>query len=305
MLGRLENTLSQDRRGFIGGSDVASIFGVSPWKSAYDLWEEKTATEFVPQEVDSKREKLYKRGKFLEPWVLSMLEEERGLFVLGRNQIYHDAEHPWMRAEIDFELQTDAGLSNGDVKTIHPFAALEWGEEDTDQIPLNYALQFMWGLMVTGRPLCVVAVLIGADDLRVYMVKRDDELIAEIRRRVVQFWTEHVVPKKAPTPQTVSDIHKVLFKFGGFPVAMDDALAEALKKIRDVKEAAKEIKKLQEQYELEIKRLLLVKAEAAGITDTPKKFVINDMTGKRTASLNLEHRSGYVVKETEFWVLRT
>ena len=32
----------QQRRKFIGGSDVAAIMGVSPWKSAVEVWQDKT-----------------------------------------------------------------------------------------------------------------------------------------------------------------------------------------------------------------------------------------------------------------------
>lgn len=297
--------MSEDRRGYLGGSDIASVFGVSQWKSAYDLYEEKTAPEFIPPEIEPKREKLYKRGKRLEPWVVEMMEEERGIFVQKRNQIHYDMEFSWMRAEIDFEYMANAGLCNGDVKTVSPFAAGEWGAEGTDEIPLGYCLQFHWGMMVTGRPECLVAVLIGADDLRVYNVKRDDELIEVMREKAVQFWTGHVVPKIPPPAVTVSDVHKVLFKYGGFPVAWDESLGESLRKLREAKAAAKELKGIQEEIELEIKRSLLVKAEAAGLTDTPKKFVMNDVTGKRLASFSYEHRAGYTVKETDFWILRS
>lgn len=31
-----------DRRKFIGGSDVAAILGISPWRSIVDLWIDKT-----------------------------------------------------------------------------------------------------------------------------------------------------------------------------------------------------------------------------------------------------------------------
>lgn len=296
--------MSQDRRGFIGGSDVGAIFGVNPWATALDVYEQKIAEEFIPPEVESKREKLYRRGKKLEPWVMELLEEERGIFIQKRNQIYVDEEHSWMHAEIDFEYVDDIGLCNGDVKTVSPFAATEWGEEGTDEIPLSYCLQFHWGMMVAKRPVCLVAVLIGADDLRVYKVHRDDELIAAIRQRVIEFWDK--VQKRTPPPtQTVGDVHKMLFKYGGFPVNNDSEVMTALQQLRAVKESEEEVKKLKKQYEGEIKRRLLVLAEAAGITDTPKKFAINDMTGKRTASLSYEHRSGYVVKPTDFWILRS
>lgn len=296
--------MSEDRRHLLGGSDIGSIFGVSPWKSALDLYEEKTAPTFVVPEIEPKREKLYRRGKKLEPWVVELIEEERGIFVQKRNQRYTDPEFPWMTAEIDFEYMADIGLCNGDVKTVHPFAASEWGEEGTDEIPLTYCLQFHWGMMVANRPVCLVAVLIGADDLRVYEVKRDDELIAAMRTKAVQFWTEHVQKKVPPPPQTVGDTHKLLFKYGGFPVQNDPEIMTALGNLRTVKKTEKEVDALKKQYELEIKRRLLVLAEASGLTDAPKRFNILDLTGKQTASLSYQHRSGYTVEETDFWVLR-
>ena len=297
--------MSQDRRHFLGGSEIGSIFGVNPWQTALDVYEQKIAPEYVIPEVEPKREKLYRRGKRLEPWVMEMLEEERGIFIQKRNQRYSDPEYPWMACEIDFEYMDTIGLCNGDVKTVNPFAAGEWGEEGTDEIPLSYCLQFHWGMMVTERPSCLVAVLIGADDLRVYEVKRDEELIAEIRGRALDFWMNHVQKKVPPPVQTVGDTHKMLFKYGGFPVVNDLEVMATLHDLRTIKESEKEVKKLKEECELKIKRRLLVLAEAAGVSDAPKKFTIQDVTGKRTASLSYEHRSGYVVKETDYWILRT
>ncbi len=212
-----------------------------------------------------------------------------------------------MTCEVDFEFMAAEGLCNGEAKTVSPFAAGEWGESETDEIPLTYCLQAMWGLMITKRPLTMVAPLIGADDLRVYRVKRDEELIAAMRQKAVLFWTDHVLKKAPPPPQTVSDTHKMLWKYGGFPVQNDPEIMSALVNLRTVKKTTKDVEVLQEQYELEIKRRLLVLAEASGLTDgnTPKKFEIQDMTGKRTASLSYEHRSGYSVGPTDFWVLRS
>lgn len=297
--------MSEDRRHLLGGSDIASIFGVSPWKSALDLYEEKTAPEFVVPEVEPKREKLFRRGKKLEPWIVELLQEEQGLKIGCRNQRYADPVFPWMQAEVDFEFGQDGMVYNGEAKTVSPFAAQEWGEEGSDELPLPYCLQAMWGLMITVRPVCLVAPLIGADDLRTYYVKRDEDLIAAMREKAIKFWQDHVLKRIPPAPQSAKDVHKLLFKYGGFPVVNDPVIMDLLPKLRQCKEAVKEATAVQKEYELEIKRRLLVLAETSGLTDTPKKFVIQDETGKRTASLAYEHRAGYTVKETDFWILRT
>lgn len=297
--------MQEDRRGFLGGSDIAAIFGVSPWVSAYDLWESKVAPEFIPPPVEPEREKLYRRGKKLEPWVMELLEEERGIFIQKRNQRYTDDEYGWMRCEIDFEYTDTEGLCNGDVKTIHPFAAQDWGEQGTDQFPLAYCLQFLWGMMVTGRPKCLVAALIGADDLRVYEVKRDDELIAEMRRRAIEFWNVNVIGRKAPDPKTQSDTLKILSKYGGFESPGNPEVWQAVKRLKGIKDAQKRLETAKDQQEMTIKRALVIEAEAMGITDSPKKFIINDESGKKLATLAMQHRSAYEVKATDFLVLRT
>ena len=299
--------MSEDRRGWIGGSDVSSIFGVNPWKTALELFEEKTAPEFIPPEVTPEREKLFNRGRKLEPLVLEMLQEEHGITPFKRNTRYSDYECPWMKAEVDFEVVDSEKMVtiNGEVKTVSPFAASDWGTEQTDEIPLYYCLQVMHGLMVTGRTEAIVAALIGADDLRLYHVSFDEELAAEIRKRVVQFWTGHVIPRVPPPVQTVGDIHRSLYKYGGFSVEMDAELSVSLNGLRDVKKAEKELKEMKEKYEMEVKRSLLVKAEILGLTDAPKKFTILDETGKSTATLTYQHRGAYSVKETDYWVLRS
>ena len=37
-----------DRIGYLGGSDAAVVLGISPWKSRYQLWCEKTGAEPIP-----------------------------------------------------------------------------------------------------------------------------------------------------------------------------------------------------------------------------------------------------------------
>lgn len=294
-----------DRRSFLGGTDIASLFEVSPWKTAYALWEEKTATEAPVEEIEPEREKRLRRGKKLEPWVLELLEEERGIFVQKRNQRYTDREHSFMSCEIDFEYMDDLGVCNGDIKTISPFAAGEWGQEGTDEIPLYYCLQFMWGLMITERPKTLVAAMIGADDMRVYEVRRDEDLIGEIRGRAVTFWRENIERGIPPPPENVRDTHKILAKYGGFVSPGNEQVWHSIRRLKGIKAAQSRLDKVKDQYEMDVKRFLVIEAEVAQIVDAPKKFQINGPDGKKMATLAMQHRSGYTVQPTDFLVLRT
>ncbi|VVE33760.1 YqaJ viral recombinase family protein [Pandoraea commovens] len=182
-----------DRTKFIGGSDVAAILGVSPWRNVVDLWMDK----ITPRREDGHNAAAKRRGSRLEPYILDMIREEHGLNIVAANERYIDAELPFLAAEIDAEYADGEARENIEIKTVHPFKSKEWGEHETDELPLHYVAQVQHGLGVTGRNTCRVFALIG-DDLKPYVVQRDDELIRVMRERAAEFWTKYVVPKVQP-----------------------------------------------------------------------------------------------------------
>jgi predicted phage-related endonuclease len=115
------------------------------------------------------------------------------LVIVNRNERYIDAEVPMFAAEIDAETADE----NIEIKTVHPFKAKEWGDHETDQLPLHYLAQVQWGLGIHKRDRARVFALIG-DDLKPYIVERDDETIAAMREQAFEFWTKYVEPKKQP-----------------------------------------------------------------------------------------------------------
>lgn len=228
--------MTADRRTFLGGSDAGAILGVSPWRSAYQVWQAKTAPQ--PEPADPERERFFARGKRLEPVVLDMLRDETGIAVAERNVRVIDREHDFLACEID---AVAAGGENIEVKTVHPMRAREWGDEGSDEIPLVYAAQVHHGLMITGRAVCIVAALIGADDLRVYRVERDDDLIAAMRAREVEFWQRYVVPCVPPPLATAADVELRWPRDSGTAIEASDDVARAVAELHALKEEAKQI----------------------------------------------------------------
>ncbi len=179
-----------DRTKFLGGSDIAAILGISPWKTAVDLWMDKIQPRRAGPEANLQAKR---RGHRLEPYIVDMIREEHGLEIVARNERYIDATVPYFAAEIDAETADE----NLEIKTVHPFKSKEWGELDTDQLPLHYVAQAQWGLGIRGRERCRVFALIG-DDLRSYMVERDDVTIEAMREQASLFWTKYVLGKVRP-----------------------------------------------------------------------------------------------------------
>lgn len=178
-----------DRMKYLGGSDIAAILGVSPWKNIVDLWADK----IKPRIGDGQNAAAKRRGHRLEPYIIDMIREEHGLEIVHRNERYIDADVPFFAAEIDAETAHE----NIEIKTVHPFKAKEWGDIGTDSLPLHYVAQVQWGLGIRHRNVCRVFALIG-DELKPYTVERDDELIRVMRDQAIDFWTQYVVPQKMP-----------------------------------------------------------------------------------------------------------
>lgn len=174
----------RDRSKFLGASDAAVVLGVSKWKTPLTLFLEKTGQHV--ETITPEKAAIFKRGKRWEPIALQMLVDqlqERGhaVEIINTNQCYQDPAHPFLQCEIDAELMLDGEHVNVEIKTVHPFAASEWGEMDSDEVPIYYASQAMHGLGLTGRRLTVVGCLIGADSMTPYFVERDDETCEAIR----------------------------------------------------------------------------------------------------------------------------
>lgn len=248
-----------DRRQYIGGSDVSSILGINPWKTALDLWYEKIATH----QPEAQMKAVFKRGIRWEGAVAEMLVEDmerqgHKIEIVGSNHRYADAEIAFFASEIDFEIKIDGAseITNVELKTVHPFRIKEWGESGTDELPLHYLAQVMWGLGVTRRKQGRLAVLFGADELRTYSIEADAQTIEAMRSRAQQFWFGCVQANEPPGPTTLSDIDLLYPQAGDQvePLRADDQLTAQVLRLRAIKQEidAREAESLAIEFDLRL-----------------------------------------------------
>ena len=81
------------RKNKIGASDAPVIMHVSPWKTPYQLWEEKLGLK------ESFSSYAMKRGLEMEERAREAFEKETGLVVFP--QVLFHKEHEWMMASLD------------------------------------------------------------------------------------------------------------------------------------------------------------------------------------------------------------
>lgn len=200
------------RRSGIGGSDIGAILGLSPWRTPYDVFLEKTSPDITPKESDS----MY-WGTVLEDVVASEYQIRTGRRVQRVRQTMRHPEYDFAIANIDRavivpEIAGNVRWKNGklttdrilECKTANGFAASEWGEPGTDFVPDSYLCQCQWYLGVTDTKVADLAVLIGGNDYRTFTIERDPELFADMIEAAGTFW-KNCRKGIAPDPATVQD----------------------------------------------------------------------------------------------------
>ena len=221
------NTELHSTRGYIGGANIAGILGLSPFRTPLD--EYLLIVNEMQDELTPEKAEFFEDRRDLEPWAAKKFTRKTGLAIVRTNERYTDAEHPHFRAEIDFEAEDG---SNGETKSVHPNAVKAWGNaEEGEEPPLYVTAQAVWGLGITGRARCYVQALIGFDDYRLYVVERDDDLIATIRQRAADFWRFHVLPRRPPPPTNVEDLLRLYPRGSGRAVEADAHIRESLEQL--------------------------------------------------------------------------
>jgi len=252
-----------DRSGFIGGSDAAAIMGLSPWATPLELYLDKTKQR-PPRPISREQQRIFDRGHKLEPFIREMAItklQDMGLEVehVATNKRYADGDLSFLSCEIDFELIVTGELTIGekvhflehehincDAKSVTGFARKKWGEMDSEDVPIEYATQFMHGLGITGKNYCLVAALRSFDDVDVFWTLRDDAVIRAMRAKCQVFW-QCVQTMTPPDPITFSDI-KLMFPLdNGQAKEATDGIAEKVAQLREIKSR---IKTLEEQESL-------------------------------------------------------
>jgi putative phage-type endonuclease len=269
----------EDRSTGIGGSDAAAALGISPWKSRYQLWREKRGLDLQP-EISHKP--VVEWGTLLEDTVAAKFAEVAQLRVQRINRPLRSFSHPFMVANIDRavvnpqiakrvywmgdRLSTDQIL---EAKTTSSFAADDWGDEGTDQIPLHYAAQAVHYLIVTGVAICHFGVLIDGSKFRRYKVERDRKLMDMVIDGEREFW-RMVEENVEPEAVTLEDVKRKYRNSNEAEVEANDEIAAKVLQLREITFNMKADEKRAEALKLEIMRYM---GDAAVLTSFGQPIV--------------------------------
>lgn len=268
-----EAFLAQRRAG-IGGSDIAALLGLSPWKTPLQLWMDKTGRSeenFAPDAVERMH-----WGTVLEDVVARHYADVRGVRVQRINQQLRHPECSIALANIDRAVLEEGKRARWDdatgrvlgarnvleCKTAHALAQnnAEWGEPGTDEVPQQYWMQCTWYLGITGLPFADLAVLFGGQRFVTYTIGFDQTLFDDMLTEAASWWQRYVVADMPP-PATTEDDARRLWKShtAGREVIVDSRVAAAVEDLHAIKAQIKDL----EEREREARNIILPAFEDA------------------------------------------
>ena len=282
------NDVVADRRGFIGGSDIAAIIGESPWKDAYALYLEKRGEIDPPAEET----KAMRRGRILETAIGDLYAEEHGVTTLTAGETFYFKHTPHFRAQVDrFEVVEDRSVPL-EIKSASEFTRGKWGASGTDDAPTYYCAQLHWQLLATGAPFGRIVALLGADDLRVYTIERDEAIAKYLLERADEFWQRVQEGRAPPANLDHPSMADTLARLFRNPNATEILQADhALRSWRDVFVQAGEQMKAYEAVRDGAKLHLLAAMRDAAILDFGDGQVLERKHVRR---------KGYIVDDTTY-----
>jgi len=179
-----------ERKNYLGGSDAAAALGMSRWKTPLTLWAEKTGM-IEPEDISEKLP--VKLGNKMEQIVVELFEEETGKKCRRVNEARFHPSYPFLGANVDRRVVGEDAIL--EVKTASAWKAKEWQGEE---FPMEYLIQVYHYLLVTGAAYAYLAVLIGNQSFIWKRIDRDEALLAEMQKKLVEFWTEYIARKVQP-----------------------------------------------------------------------------------------------------------
>jgi putative phage-type endonuclease len=235
----------ETRKGSIGGSDAGAVMGMNNFASPLTLYLQKKG--MVPA---SEMSRAAKRGKILEPVIRQITVEDFPQLVIEQVPfMFYHPDYPFMSANIDGIIhapdtlnvrgQDILGLGGHEIKSAK--TAYGWGE---DEIPDSYYCQVQHYMAVLGLPWFMVsAYILDTEEVRHYIIRRNDEFIEKMIAAEDSFWENYILPGVMPAAigiENEDDMITGMFKGSQGIIHLGDAerdlCAEYVRINHDIKE---------------------------------------------------------------------
>jgi len=254
----------------IGGSDISAICGLNKYRSPLQVYLEK-----IVQAEKFEGNEHTRRGNLLEQAVSNWFAEETGFEVYPATTGVHIALDIFRGTPDFFYRDSDGNLCILECKTTLK-------KMDGEPSPEWYC-QLQWYLNIFGMESGSICWLESGFKFYYETYSINREFIAELEKKALEFWNNHVVAGVPPEPQTAEDLEIL------FPIEVKGKSVEAVNLVADLvmeyKTVSAELKVIEERKELLSEQIKLSISDAESLVfggeilatyKAPKESVILD-----------------------------
>lgn len=239
------------RESGIGSSEVATIVGLNPWETPYQLWRRKVGLDAPKQENFA-----MKAGHYLEDAVSLFWQDETGQQVIKSSAgdwLIRDNERPYLQVSPDRTYWLRDMPHSNDNKGILEIKTTQ-KSIDEDDIPKYWFCQVQYQLGVAGYQYGSLAWLTQGRDFGYKDLAFVPDFYDWLVEEVDKFWLDNIQGKQEPTAANVQDI---LLKYNrhtdGKIVEVNDEIFAAYQDLKAVKDELALIEEKKASLEEKIK----------------------------------------------------
>lgn len=186
------------RKKGLGGSDAAAVLGISPFRTARDLYYDKLG---IVTTDDQANWVALEVGTLLEPLVARIFEAKTGLKVYQRKCMFQHPLYPWMLADLDYLVDLPDGTTAiVEIKTTNYNAKDKWWYNGEEIVPVYYETQGRHYMAVMNLNRVYYCCLYGnnEDEAIIRRIDRDMSYEMELIMLEQDFWENNVLAKSPP-----------------------------------------------------------------------------------------------------------
>ena len=295
----------------VGGSDVATIFGLSPWMTPLELWMIKKGRMKAPLKTNLEQMEM---GHLLEPIAAYWFEKKTGNKVFDDTNLYQHTDHPYALANLDRRYIRKADGESGilECKSCTYHKAGDWAD---DTYPIYYELQLRYYMSFEATKHGAFSCIWGnnpATDLAIPELIRDPVKEDMIFERLDE-WIWSLENDKPPTMEDVKPklaleslariygASKPLLPTIEFPAKFERPLRQIAALQEKITDCNAEIKNYEKEIEAHSVRIaeIMKEHEHGVLTTTSDKLLIDFVTRttKRPDSKALKERHPAVYED--------
>ena len=221
------------RESGIGSSEVATIVGLNPWETPYQLWRRKVGLDAPKQENFA-----MKAGHYLEDAVAQFWHDETGRDIIKASAgdwIIRDNDRPFLQVSPDRTYWLGESRSPSE-KGILECKTTQMSI-DGDDIPKHWFCQVQYQLGVAGYRTGSLAWLCSGREFGYKHLDFVPDFYGWLIQEVERFWVDNIQGRKEPAATNVSD---VVLKFNRHT---DGKIIETSEEIFEAYQSLKEVRK--------------------------------------------------------------